>query len=139
MNFQKVVMVVDRPGLYEFKSHNKNGFFLESMEDQQQVFIANAKKKVLALGNIDIACENGSIALLEIFKRMNSSDLLVPDPKDDAEVMMTYFQQIVPDFDRKQVYPSTVRKVITWFLFLDQKLRSFHEVTNEEDKSIGFS
>ena len=139
MNFQKVITVIDKSGLFFLKSHNKNGFFLESLDTGQSIFVANAKSKVLALGNIDIVCHEGSMPLLEVFKRMNINQRIIPSVNDDKETLIEFFKKIVPDFDEKQVYPSTIKKVISWYLLLDKHMRSFEDATNEEDEKIGFA
>jgi len=138
INFQKIVTVVNKPGLYILKSHNNKGFFVESIESKHQIFVANAKAKVLALGNIDIACYSGTMALLDAFRRMSVYEGEIPTTREKDEALIQFFRKIVPDFDEKKVYPSTVRKMLLWFLLLNKSIKSFEDAVNEEDTTMGF-
>ncbi|MGL5772501.1 MAG: DUF5606 domain-containing protein, partial [Bacteroidales bacterium] len=40
------------------------------------------------------------------------------DPKSDAKALRAYFAEILPDYDEERVYPTDIKKVITWYNIL---------------------
>jgi hypothetical protein len=137
INFQKIVTVIGRPGLYYLKSYNLKGFFVESFENGHVRFISNAKNRVLALGNIDIATIDGSISLLEVFQRMESLQNMFPVEEQNEDSYVGYFEKIVPNYDRKKVYSGSIHKILQWYLFIrDHVVTEFQSAINEEDEKL---
>ncbi|MEQ9425316.1 MAG: DUF5606 domain-containing protein [Cyclobacteriaceae bacterium] len=115
LNFQKVVSVTGMSGLYHLRSHNKTGFSIEPLAGGAIKFISNEKDKIVALGNIDLTLNSGSIPLMEVFKLMNGSNRI---PKAEAanSVFSNFFRNLIPDLDGSKVYPSSLRKITGWYV-----------------------
>ena len=41
--------------------------------------------------------------------------------KEDNTTLVTYFKEILPDYDEDRVYPSDIKKVINWYNMLQAK------------------
>ena len=138
INFQKIVAITGMPGLYHLKSYNNKGFFVESYINGFTRFISNAKDRVLALGNIDIAIKDGSISLLELFQRMDQYPGRVPDEHGHDEVELSnYFEQVIPNYDREKLFPGNMRKIVQWYTFIKELvLARFEEAINEADEKL---
>jgi len=102
--------------LFRFVSQAKNGIIVESLLDKKRM-PAYASAKVSALEDIAIFTEKAEVPLGEIFAKIfeRESGGLAPDSKSSAEVMLKYFEEILPEFDRKKVYVSDIKKVLVWY------------------------
>ncbi|MEL6123250.1 MAG: hypothetical protein AAFR14_05975, partial [Bacteroidota bacterium] len=55
-------------------------------------------------------------------------------PKSSSKELFDYFSLILPDYDRDQVLISDVKKVIKWYLFLEERgLYPFESSLDEEE------
>ena len=53
---------------------------------------------------------------VEIVKnKENGAKVTVPS---DTKELRTYFAEVLPDFDRERVYPSDIKKLLTWYNIL---------------------
>lgn len=135
MNLKDILAIAGYPGLFKFVSQAKNGIIVESLIDKKRM-PAYASAKVSALEDIAIFTENAEVPLGEIFTKIfeKESGGLAPDSKSSPEKLMTYFETILPDFDRKKVYSSDIKKVISWYNILHglNMLNLPEEVKTEE-------
>ena len=69
----------------------------------------------------------------DIFEIMRSkiADLPLPSVKDDNKKIMSYFVEILPDYDRDRVYPSDVKKVLKWYKAMEEN--GFFDAHDEEE------
>ncbi|MCB0443662.1 MAG: hypothetical protein KDC50_06385, partial [Flavobacterium sp.] len=54
--------------------------------------------------------------------------------KDDNSVLVTYFREVLPDFDEERVYPSDIKKIINWYNMLQPKGYVTLEALSQEEK-----
>jgi len=56
-----------------------------------------------------------------VFEKIaNQKDKLpVPSPKDNPDDLKAYFEKILPDYDKDQVFVSDIKKVVKWFAMLE--------------------
>ena len=93
--------------------------------------------KVSALEDIAIYTESGDVPLKDVFKSIyekeNGGQAL--SPKSSGNELKTYFEKIVPEFDRDRVYVSDIKKVLVWYNTLQEKeMLEFSE--EEENDSV---
>jgi len=119
MNLKDILAIAGYPGLFKYVSQAKNGIIVESLIDKKRM-PAYASAKVSALEDIAIFGVNEEVPLGKIFSKIfeKESGGLAPDSKSSPEVLLKYFEEILPDFDRKKVYASDIKKVISWYNIL---------------------
>jgi hypothetical protein len=144
MNLKDILAVSGYPGLFKYISQAKNGIIVESLLDKKRM-PAYASTKVSALEDIAIFTENAEVPLGEIFSKIfeKESGGLAIDPKSSPEIITAYFEKVLPDFDKKRVYISDIKKVITWYNILhglnllnlpDEKKTENEEIAKESEK-----
>lgn len=123
MNIDDYVAVSKLPGVYRLVSNRNNGIFIEDLDSGKKKFASMRKHMFTPLGTVSIYTEDDSVELSKIFTTMlERSDEL--DPKAALESnasMFAYFEQILPEYDRERVYVGDVKKVIKWFVFLQDR------------------
>ena len=138
LNFQRVVAVTGLPGLYLLRSHNRTGFLVEPIAGGVVQFVSNAKNKIAALGNIDLALKEGSIPIVEVFKMLNEVEL-VPSHGASEQVLFEFFKQLIPELDKSKVYPSTMKKVLYWHTLLINHFSNSHINDSINEKETGLN
>lgn len=116
MELKDILSISGQPGLYKFIAQGKNGLIVESLENQKRMS-AHASQKISSLEDIAIFTDDKEIPLSEVFKRIYEKESGKPciDHKSAPPQIKKYFEEIVPEYDRDKVYPSDVKKVISWY------------------------
>lgn len=113
-----ILSISGKPGLFRLVSHGKNMLIVESLTDKKRV-PAYAKDKVISLGDIAIYTNETEVPLHEVLtsvkNKENGAKVTVPS---DTKELRTYFAEVLPDFDRERVYPSDIKKLLTWYNIL---------------------
>ncbi len=119
MEFNKIIAISGKPGLYEIISQTKNGVIVRSIEDDKRVPIT-ATHNVSLLENIAIYTYSGEVPLaivfLNIAKKEDSKESI--SHKDTKDNLINYFLEVLPDFDQERVYPSNIKKIVQWYNIL---------------------
>jgi hypothetical protein len=134
-----ILFVSGRPGLFKLISQGKNMLFAESLANKLQIPVY-AKDKVLSLADIAIYAEGREVPLHEVFTNIRnkengekaSIDLATAQPDD----LRAYLAEFLPDFDRGKVYPSDIRKMISWYnLLISSGITQFTPEAKPEEKT----
>jgi hypothetical protein len=135
MNLKEIMAISGYPGLFKHISQGRNGIIVESLLDKKRI-PAYASMKVSALEDIAIFTEEGEIPLKEVLKRIfekeNGGKAI--DPKGSADSVKSYFESVVPEYDKERVYVSDMKKLFTWYNILQsQGMLDFTEEAESDD------
>jgi len=119
MDLSNILTIAGKSGLYKVVSKTKNGLIVESLADGKKmpVFLSDRSS---TLADISIFTDTGDVpikkVLLKIFEKENGGPGI--DPKESSQKLNTYFESIVPDYDKKRVFDSDLRKLFGWYQLL---------------------
>jgi hypothetical protein len=114
---KEILSISGKPGLYKLVSQGKNMLIVESLTDGKRI-PAYSKDKVVSLGDIAIFTETAEVKLglvLEVIKTKENGAVSSINTKADNDKLRAYMSEILPEYDRERVYPSDIRKLITWY------------------------
>lgn len=114
---KEILSISGKSGLYKLVSQAKNMLIVESLIDGKRI-PAYSKDKVVSLGDIAIFTETAEVKLglvLEAIKTKENGAVCSIDTKADNDTLRNYMSEILPEYDRDRVYPSDIRKLITWY------------------------
>lgn len=115
-----ILSISGKPGLFKLVSRGKNMLIVESLADKKRV-PAYAKDKVISLGDIAIYTDDAEVPLYEVLtsvkNKENGEKASIPTSAKPDE-LRAYFAEILPNFDRDRVYPSDIKKLISWYNIL---------------------
>ncbi|ARV05201.1 hypothetical protein BTO04_00160 [Polaribacter sp. SA4-10] len=138
MEFNKIISVTGKPGLYQVVSQSKNAIIVESLIDNKRLAI-NTTQNVSLLENIAIYTYEEDVPLLNIFKSMfeKTEGKEAISHKESAKKLEAFFTEVLPDYDAERVYTSNIKKVIQWYNSLVKSGMDFSkiEATTEEVES----
>ena len=104
-----ILSISGKPGLYKLVSHGKNMLIVESLTDNKRV-PAYAKDKVISLGDIAIYTDETEVPLHEVLTSVKN--------KATTDQWRAYFAEVLPSYDRERVYPSDIKKLLSWYNIL---------------------
>ena len=117
-------------------SHGKNMLIVESLVDKKRV-PAYAKDKVISLGDIAMYTDADEVPLHQVLTNLKNKEngekaSISTSAKPDE--LRAYFAEVLPNFDRDRVYPSDIKKLISWYnLLIGAGITDFTPVEVEEE------
>ena len=117
MNLEKIVAISGKPGLYEIISRTKGGIIVQSLVDKKKLPI-NAMHNVSVLNDIAIYTHDDEIPLRIIFKTIAKKGSEVISHKESNDKLISFFNEILPNYDEDRVYPSNIKKIVQWYNIL---------------------
>jgi len=132
---KEILSLTGKPGLFKLVSQGKNMLIVESLIDGKRV-PAYTKDKVVSLGDIAIFTETTEVPLgqvLETLKAKENGAVCSIDPKSDNDKLRKYMGEVLPDYDRDRVYPSDIRKLLSWYnILISAQITEFVSEEKEE-------
>lgn len=119
MEFNKIISVTGKPGLFQVISQSKSAIIVESLLDKKRVAI-NATQNVSLLENIAIYTYEEDMPLLNVFKAIaeKTTGKEAISHKENDKNLISFFADALPNYDAERVYVSNIKKVIQWFNIL---------------------
>ena len=136
MEFNKIISVAGKPGLFHAISQTKTGFIVESLVDKKR-FPIPSTNNVSLLENIAIYTYEEEVPLLTVFKTIyekNESKETISH-KESGQKLTAYFSEILPEYDEERVYTSNIKKVIQWYNLLVKSGLDFSIIETTEENS----
>ncbi len=136
MNLKGILAIGGKPGLYKMVSQGKNGLIVEGLEDKKRFPVYSAHQ-ISALEEISIYTYEEDVPLVDVFEKMhNTLDGKDPiSPKSSKNDLLKFFSTILPDYNEEQVYASDIKKVIQWYIVLNNNGLMVFDEKKEEDKT----
>ncbi len=132
---KKILSVSGKPGLYKLVSTSKTITLVESLIDEKRVPIY-PNEKIVSLGEIAIYTSDDEVPLKDVLakiKEKENGEKVSDDKKSGNKELFSYFESILPTYDKEKVYASDVKKIINWYnLLIENKIDFETEEASEE-------
>ena len=115
-----ILSIAGKPGLYRLVSHGNNMLIVESLTDKKRI-PAYAKDKVISLGDIAMYTDAEEVPLHEVLTNLKNKENGAKasiSTSAKPEELRKFFAEVLPNFDRERVYPSDIKKLISWYNLL---------------------
>ena len=131
----KILTVSGKPGLFKLISQGKGMYIVENIMDSKR-FPTYPRDKVVVLGDVAIYTTGDDVALGEVLNAMkeksNGEKVVLADMQ--PATLRAYIETVLPEFDRDRVYPSDIKKLISWYnLLVEAKMTDFLSVEGKEE------
>jgi hypothetical protein len=133
---KEILSISGKPGLYKLISQGKNMFIAESLIDQKRIPVY-MRDKVVSLGDIAIYTKTEDVPLarvLNLIKAKEEGKEIEYNPSIQADELRAYLETLLPDFDKKRVYPSDIKKMLSWYNLLVRSNINDFEPEKEPEK-----
>lgn len=138
MDLKEIASISGKGGLFKVVKPTRTGVILESIDEKRQKIVASIHHKVSLLDEISIFTHSkeGSLPLIDVLRKIYSefSDDPGVDGKSSKDELISFMKYILPDFDEDRVYPSDIKKLISWYLILEKNYPELFEEQKKQDK-----
>lgn len=136
MNLEGILAIGGKPGLYQLVAQSRGGVIVEHLTEKKRLSIGG-QAQVSALEDIAIFTFDEEKPLKEIFASMmeKHGEEKAISPKSSSRELEAYFAEILPDYDTDRVYPSDIKKVVSWFNLLHETGHLTAEAPAKEEKA----
>jgi len=135
---KKILSVSGKPGLYQMVSQGKNMLIIESLTDKKRI-PAYARDKVISLGDIAIYTNEKEVPLYEVLssvkQKENGQKVSIELSKASPDELRAYLAELLPDFARERVYPTDIKRLLTWYnLLLEAGITEYEPQEEKQEK-----
>ena len=115
-NLQKILTVSGYPGLYKYVAQANAGVVVESLSDNKRM-VCGMSAKLSSLSDISVVSGEGGGRLQQLLGKMREKlgEESAPSGKSDAAKLKSFFEEVLPDYDRDRFYTSHMKKVVDWY------------------------
>lgn len=133
-----ILAITGKPGLYKLVSRGNNMLIVESLVDGKRM-PTYARDKIVALSDVSMFTNAADVRLSEVLTSCGKVEKLKTvalDPKKASnDEVKQWFDAVLPDWDRDRVYPSDIRKLISWYnILVNAGITDFSIDEPEEEK-----
>jgi len=136
MDFNKLINITGKPGLYEIKTEKGNGVIVKSLLNGKSNFISIQTHSFSVLSNIAIYTTTDAEPLEAVYKKMIAMEeegkAVIDIKSSNDKEIRAYFKEVLPEHDENQVYISDIKKLVKWYLSLKEKDMLHFEEKEEE-------
>ena len=136
MEFNKIIAVTGKPGLFEVVSQTKTGVIVASLADKKR-FPITSTQNISMLENIAIYTYDEEVLLLNVFKKMYelAEGKETISHKESGKTLEKYFLEVLPEYDAERVYTSNIKKVVQWYNILIKAGLDFSKIEATTDET----
>lgn len=129
---REILTLSGRPGLSKLVARGTNCLIAETLDETKKRFPIQSTDKVVSLGDISIFTDEGEMRLREVFLKISEKYEKKPVELDARKAgpaeLNAFFAEVIPDYDRDRVYPSHIRKIISWYnILVSNDINDFNE------------
>lgn len=135
MDLSKILAISGKGGLFKIVSQSKGAIIVESLKEKKK-FPVFATHRSSVLEEISVFTNDDDVplknVLWNIYQKEDGKKVSV-DIKSEGSILLNYFEEILPDFDKDRVYPSDIKKILGWYnILLENDLISEPKDENDE-------
>lgn len=117
---KKILSIAGKSGLYKLVSTSKTITLVESLIDKKRLPIY-PQEKIVSLGEIAIYTTQDEIPLKDVFAKIKENENggnIADEHKSNNSKLFSYFETVLPTYDKDKVYASDIKKIINWYNLL---------------------
>ena len=133
---ETILAISGKPGLYKLVSRGNSNLLVETLDAEHKRMPVFATDRVISLSDIAMYTDTEEVPLRQVMKNIQQKENGGPtslDPRKATKQELTaYVAEVLPEFDRDRVYPSDMKKLLTWYnLLLENGITDFDESLQE--------
>ena len=136
---KNMLAITGKPGLYRLVNRGSNMLIVESLLDGKRM-PTYARDKIISLADVSMYTNGDDIELWKVLeaacKKEDGKPCAIDAKKADNKVVLAWFDEVLPDWDRDRVYPTDVRKLISWYnILINAGITTFAPEEDNEEKA----
>ena len=118
MELKDIVHISGKPGLFKIVAHGKTNLVVESIDASKTRTSVAVSQRFSVLDDISMFTTDEDIKLREVMVLLNDTvvaGLDVPTSKSSDEEIRTFFEKVLPTFDKERVHTSDIKRLVQWY------------------------
>lgn len=117
VQIDQIIAVGSKVGLFKLVASRSNGLILEDLLTHKTNFFSSRTFQFSPLESIGIYTLSDNIPLKDVYTRFleKESELTPPDETATSAEYKTYFETILPEYDRYRVHLKDMQKCLKWY------------------------
>jgi len=117
VQIDQIIAVGSKVGLFKLVASRSNGLILEDLLTHKTNFYSSRTFQFSPLESIGIYTLSDNIPLKDVYTRFleKENELTPPDETASNEDYKTYFETILPEYDRYRVHLKDMQKCLKWY------------------------
>ena len=135
MDLTDIISISGKSGLYSVVGQSKNNIIVESIQNGKR-FPTFSTNRISALKDISIYTYEGEMLLSDVYRKIHEKEGggKTIDHSESPEQLRRYLEEIVPNYDKEQVYNSDIKKLFQWYnLLYDAKKLKLKENKDKKE------
>lgn len=131
-----ILAISGQSGLFKLVAESKNSIIVESLDTKKR-FPVHSATKVSSLEDISVFTNEGDVALSKVLKSIFEKENggVTINHKMPDKNLKSYFEEVLPEFDKDKVYISDIKKILVWYnILLEKELLVFPEESEEKSQ-----
>lgn len=136
MDLSGIISISGKPGIFKVVAQSKNNIIVESLIDGKR-FPAYSTDRISALEDISIYTYEEDVPLKDVYIKIAEKEECGTciSHKESKKKLISYLEEVFPDYDEDRVYPSDIKKLIQWYNILHKAdLISLEEEKEEKEE-----
>jgi len=123
MFLEGILSIAGQPGLLKLVSKKNNSVIVESLITGKRM-PAYSTSRISTLEDITVYTYDNDTQLKDVFANIFNEykgAITGVTAKSEKNEIFAFFEKVLPDFDKEKVYPSDIKKIISWYNLLVEK------------------
>jgi len=138
MELKELVSIAGKPGLFRILKPSKASVIVETLDAERKKLVVSANNRISVLDEISIYTntKEGSTPLSDVLQTIYSEfgDEQAFDDEATNSEYLSFFQSILPNYDRDRVYASDIKKIVKWYYILLKEAPHLVRPGSEEEE-----
>ncbi len=136
-----VLAISGKPGLYRLVSRGNKMLIVETIDAAKKRIPAHGVDKVVSLADISIYTDDDKeVSLASVFEsireKYEGKAVDLSSKKASQEDIISFFENVLPNYDTDRVRVSDMRKVLAWYnLLIEDGMTSFADVEESTEEA----
>ena len=117
IEIKDVVALTGAPGLFQVVKADEKAIVIETLDEKKKRQLVKGNMMVSKLIDVSIYTKDDSeplVHILQAIKEKYGAELPV-SKKNSKDELMEFLASVLPDYDGERVYPSNVKKLVSWY------------------------
>jgi hypothetical protein len=122
MEFKDIASISGKSGLYKIIKPTRTGVIVEALDEQKKRMVVSGNARVSVLQDVSIYTTDAenSVHLSEVLYKIKKEfgDDPGVESTSSSDELEAFMKHVLPNYDPEKVYPSDMKKLVTWYYIL---------------------
>ncbi len=120
IEIKDIVSLTGVPGLHRVIKTDDKAIIVEALDEKKRRQMIKGNMMASKLIDVSIYTADDSEPLVKVLKNIEEKygDDLPVSKKSNNEELMDFLASVLPEYDGERVYPSNVKKLLSWYKVL---------------------